>query len=398
LSSLAPTSSSSEKEAGEGGFRLAFTRDELLLLLDVYHGKGDADKAGKSRGIISDPPPDAQLVLLLDRVRDALPSLSPSLLVKLRRWSDATVDARAATVTTIEDSESVHDRYESDSAAAVEAVRAVARAVETLLEQRLEDAASLLKELLAAGEIRKLDSLIGKAGRQGRLDPAFFQVLQMNLRDAAPPAVSFTSSSSSDDDDDAATRTSATNPSSKHYQILTHIYTRCQEEVEKSMEPGMAVLNKLLRTPDPSIRSNILRHYLTPTKTTITSPDGTTIELVPTTATTGSTASTAASSSSLVSIDDYIQAVATFVSQVRKIQHGQEEQQQQQQPSVATTTSMIESCRLLCKQVLGVLVEAYGMYSPQVQKLKDGLQPVFRPGDGGDDAVPAPAQEQQRSQ
>jgi hypothetical protein len=58
-------------------------------------------------------------------------------------------------------------------------------------------------------------------------------------------------------------------------QILKHIYTRCQEEVEKMIPPGMALLSKLLRTEQYTIRANLYRLYVTPrVSMTIETPDG----------------------------------------------------------------------------------------------------------------------------
>jgi hypothetical protein len=234
----------------------------------------------------------------------------------------------------------------------------------------------LLEQLLNAGEIRRLDSLIGKAGREQRLDTAFFQVLQMNLQDAmrAPQTAARPSTESQDDTTDAASDiVPSTDAASNRYQILTHIYTRCQEEVEKSLPPGMALVNKLIRTADPSIRSNIIKHYLTPAPTTITSPDGRTITLSPT----GGASSSSSSPPSLVSIDELIHAVTTFVGQVRVV----EREQLLTGTDSSSTVAMIESTRLLCKEILGIVLEASGPESGPVRSLKEGLQPVFRPGE-----------------
>jgi hypothetical protein len=138
----------------------------------------------------------------------------------------------------------------------------------------------------------------------------------------------------------------------------------------------MALLNKLLRTPDASLRSNIIGHYLTPAPNTITSPDGKTIQLAPT-----SGSSSGSAPPSLVSIQDFIAAVDTFVSQVRTIEEQQHQPSRQEQGGVTETAALVESARLLCKQVLGTLAGAHGAESGQVRLLKDGLQPVFRPGE-----------------
>lgn len=109
----------------------------------------------------------------------------------------------------------------------VTAVQQVARGLNSLLADQLETATITLKSLLDAGEVRKLDSLIGKAAREGRLDAAFFNVIAINMKDAMQDTPLST-------DEGEASRS----------QVLQHIYTRCQEEVEKNLDPGMALLNK----------------------------------------------------------------------------------------------------------------------------------------------------------
>jgi hypothetical protein len=303
--------------------------------------------------------------LLIRNVRSALPKLSPALLVKLHRYclqddDDEQDDESAA----LEDED---DGPSTTSTVTLPMVRQVARAVRHAVEERRIQGAGLLQQLLSAGEIRKLDSLIGRAGRDGALDPAFFQVLQVNLRDAYHREQLEQQQQRAEADDDFSAAPAAA--SATRYQILSHIYTRCQEEVEKALPPGMALLNKLLRTPEAPIRSNLVVHYLLPPKPTITSPDGKTITLSGT------------PTAPLVSLDDLISAVATFVAQVRVVE---EQQQQQQQHEGSSTSSidaapMVESARQLCKEVLVILAESHGPESAQVKRLMEGLQPVFRP-------------------
>lgn len=249
-----------------------------------------------------------------DTLKEALPTLSTSLLFRLRQ---ATEDANPV-------------------------IKKVAVKINDLLDEQLSTARDSLKELLDAGEIRKLDSLIGKANREGRLDTAFFNVLTFNLQDAAK-------SQEASNEEGAASR----------LQILQHIYTRCQEEVEKSIPPGLALLNKLLRTPEDPIRRNLYSHYLTPQKTKITSPDGKEIEL-------GGT------SAPLVAMQDFIDGIAQTVKQIRTVE------------TVGATdkvsaANMVESCRSIAKEARAIIGESYGVESDELLAFEDGLMPVFRP-------------------
>jgi len=241
----------------------------------------------------------------------ALPSLPPTLIMKIRQ-----------------------ETANSDSPVGI-----IAGMLQDVVEERLKAAKETLQSLLQAGEVRKLDSLIGKAAKNGDLDAAFFQVMNVNMNDAA--------ADQSDSDEEAS-----------RYQILQHIYTRCQEELEKNISPGLGLLNKLLRTDQESIRANIYEHYLTPPKTTIQSPDGKSIELPP--------------SAPLVSITEFVKAVETSVVKVRTLEKAGG-------TDAAMAASMVESCRDIAKEARIVIGRSFGKDSPQVLELENGLQPVFRP-------------------
>ena len=234
------------------------------------------------------------------------------------------------------------------------AIRTVSRQLNELLQESLEQAKGTLLQLLNAGEVRKLDSLIGKAARENRLDVAFFNVLSMNIRDAAEQeqAAEQNDASQSNNETDEA-------PASR-LQILQHVYTRCQEEVEKLIPPGMALLNKLLRTDQEAIRANLYRHYLTPQQSTIETPDGKKIELP------------VSQSSVLVPLDDFIKAIETAVLQIRTVEKA----------GAANPTSgaaMVESCRQIAKEARVVIGESYGAESDELNSFEEGLMPVFRP-------------------
>ena len=268
---------------------------------------------------------------LMESIRTALPTLPPRLMVKLRQ---------------LEAHSNPH-------------VAQISQALNALLHQQLDQAAELLKQLLNAGEIRRLDSLIGKAGRDRRLDPAFFQVLSYNLQDAATrDEAENAPRDGNSNDDDALKGDNA--PGASRYQILQHIYTRCQEEVEKTIPPAVALLNKLLRTEQPSIRSNLVSHYLTPPSTTIKSPDGSELQLTPTSPTV------------LVPLPDFVSAIAEFVEQIRTVESAGGTDR-------VAAAAMVEACRQVAKEVRVVVAAHYGTQSPELLQLQDGLQPVFRP-------------------
>lgn len=250
-----------------------------------------------------------------EALKEALPTLSPTLVYRIRQATN-------------------HSNPR---------IRLVATELNSLLDKQLETARETLRELLNAGEIRKLDSIIGKAQRQGRLDTAFFNVLTVNLQDAAKK------------DNNAATEEGA----ASRVQILQHIYTRCQEEVEKSIPPGLALLNKLLRTPQDAIRNNLYEHYLTPQKTKIASPDGKEIELQ-------------SSGAPLVPLQDFIDAIAQTVKQIRTVETVGA-------TDMVSAANMVESCRTVAKEARVVIGSNFGVESEELQQFEKGLQPVFRP-------------------
>jgi len=248
-------------------------------------------------------------------VTEALPNLSPNLIVKLRQSEDHST----------------------------EAVQQVAVEINNILETRMSEAKQTLTELLNAGEIRRLDHLIGKASEQGKLDVAFFNVLSMNMRDA-----------SCKQDSDEANEGAAS-----RLQILQHILTRCQEEVEKKIPPETALLNKLLRTEQESIRANLYRHYLTPQPKKITTPDGKVVELQ------GQTPV-------LVPMEEFVEAIGHAVEQIRTVENAGATD-----PVLAA--SMVESVRQIAKEARLIIAEHYGMDSNAIHRFEDCLQPVFRP-------------------
>ena len=254
---------------------------------------------------------------------ETLPTLRPSLLMKLR------------------DAENYTDNT---------AIRSMSQQLNKMLQTRLDIAKSTLQELLSAGEIRKMDNLIGSAARSGRLDVAFFNVLTVNLQEAMENNNDDTTDDAENDGNSAA---------ASRLQILKHVYTRCQEEVEKTIPPGTALLNKLLRTEQPSIRSNLYEHYLTPRPNTITTPDGNVLTLNGT-------------QPVLVSMQEFVQAIDTAVLQIRDVENAGGTDKE-------SAAMMVEGCRHIAKEARVVVGNSYGRNSDELMSLEEGLQPVFRP-------------------
>lgn len=240
------------------------------------------------------------------------------------------------------------------------------KALQNVLDVRLRGGRELLAELLNSGEIRKLDSLIGKSAKEGKLDMSFFSVLSMNMRDAKM------NDDSGDDvplsptlaqgegQEEVTGEEGRPTVGANRLQILQHIYTRCQEELEKNVAPGMGLLNKVLRTEISSIRTNQLQHYLGPQQTTITSPDGKTIDL-------GGTGAP------LVSHTDFVEALSNTVTQIRTLEAAGGTDR-------LSAVNLVENIRQVAMEARMVLVESFGEGSDVVNEFQKDLQPVFRPG------------------
>jgi len=245
---------------------------------------------------------------------------------------------------------------------------ALGLALQNVLDIRLRSGREMLAELLNSGEIRKLDSTIGKAAKDGKLDMSFFSVLSMNMKDAAVANSEDGGSSSvsptlatGEGQEEVTGEEGEPTTSANRLQILQHIYTRCQEELEKNVDPGMGLLNKLLRTEISSIRSNQLSHYLGPQATSITSPDGQVIDLA------GSTAKP------LVSHGEFTDALSSTVTQVRTLEAAGGTDR-------LSAMNLVENIRQVAMEARGVLVDSFGEGSDVVTEFQRDLQPVFRPG------------------
>ena len=286
-------------------------------------------------------------------VTAALPTMHPRLVLRLR--------TEAAEAVEDNDKEKA-----ADEGHRVGDLHKVGVALSNVLDDRLKGGRDVLAELLKTGEVRKLDGAIGKASREGKLDMAFFTVLNMNIRDAQYEASQLSEeeraklaevSVPTDDNSGVADR----------LQILQHIYTRCQEELEKSVSPGPGLLNKLLRTDDINIRANQLRHYLGPQPNVVVTPDGKEVPLQ-------------GNKEALVPAQELIGAISTAVKQVRTVEKAGG-------TDVETAAGLVESCRQVAIEARMAIAEAYGVDSPELMDFENGLQPVFRPNSSSSEYI-----------
>ena len=323
------------------------------------------------------------------------PTFAPELILKLRQGASLIPVAAADETKEVDPNE----RYWLDL------FQTVTRALTQMTESRLEHARTTLEQFLHAGEIKKLDALIGRAARDGNLDVAFFQVVQLNLQDSANaaavtavvPAEEKQETTKNEEEEEGAATTTNTTAATSRSQILQHIYTRCQEEVEKTLNPGTALLNKVLRTDVVAIQTNQLHHYLCPKNSTITAPDGTVLQL------------TAQPTTPLVSHALFCTAIATAVQQIRTLEHagalgndgGREAGAGEGRPdddgrSAASSSSsrrvvaatLIEAIRTVASQARNVIGEQYGATSNELRQYEDALEPVFRPTQPGSPYAP----------
>lgn len=123
-------------------------------------------------------------------------------------------------------------------------------------EKGFDAGRDLLTELLGAGEINKMDAILIKAVKSDRADAGFLYVLFRNIEQAQ-----------ADGDEKLAS-------------VLVHLHTRLQEELESRTEPALALLHKLTRLDQPSVRDNVLRDCLV-AQTSVPLPGGGEVALNP---------------------------------------------------------------------------------------------------------------------
>lgn len=312
--------------------------NDIVLLKEICMKSGVMDKSSSEEV-------DENVVEQI--LFQALPSMSSQLLMALRKQSFDTTNNKA-----LLDGEKEINQEEIQSM-----VQKMGPYLETIVDTKLEQGRELLKSFLDAGELRRLDTLISKAAQKNELNMAFFSVLNLNIKDAYEESVAIEAQKKAAEDAEEEEN----NSEASRFSILQHIYTRCQEEVEKTVDPGVALLNKLLRTSVKSIRTNQIEHYLTPQKTSITSPDGKTIELPST-----------SPNKTLVSHEDFVSALEKAVQQIRMVENSGGTDRQ-------TAANLTESCRQVAIETRMTIAQVYGIKSDELKEFEKSLQPVFRP-------------------
>jgi len=220
-----------------------------------------------------------------------------------------------------------------------------------------------LEALLSAGEVRALDRQISQRAKAGELDYAFFHVLNVNIDDAQKEEEATTSPPLLP----PSPPTEATAVVTTRLQILSHLYTRCQEEIEMlvaAADPGVALVVKLMRMSDGGIRENLMKHNLAPPKG-IVGADGVDIGAP------GGGGGEGGGGKALVSAADFVAAIASTVEKVRSID-----------PKATTlegSADAIENLRQIGILARGVVLTAYGESSGEVGVIEEGLQEVFMP-------------------
>eukprot|EP00594_Rhizosolenia_setigera_P009858 CAMPEP_0178956434 /NCGR_PEP_ID=MMETSP0789-20121207/10248_1 /TAXON_ID=3005 /ORGANISM="Rhizosolenia setigera, Strain CCMP 1694" /LENGTH=418 /DNA_ID=CAMNT_0020638355 /DNA_START=104 /DNA_END=1360 /DNA_ORIENTATION=- len=313
--------------------------NDIVLLKEICMKSGVMDKSSSEEV-------DENVVEQI--LFQALPSMSSQLLMALRKQSFDTTNDKAAL---LDGEEKEINQEEIQSM-----VQKMGPYLETIVDTKLEQGRELLKSFLDAGELRRLDTLISKAAQKNELNMAFFSVLNLNIKDAYEESVAIEAQKKAEAEEEEENKSEAS-----RFSILQHIYTRCQEEVEKTVDPGVALLNKLLRTSVKSIRTNQIEHYLTPQKTSITSPDGKTIELPST-----------SSNKTLVSHEDFVSAIEKAVQQIRMVENSGGTDRQ-------TAANLTESCRQVAIETRMTIAQVYGIESDELKEFEKSLQPVFRP-------------------
>ena len=339
------TSEEEETKSSSSSSSLSFLDDEEWKIVKEVHTQATAAALADEK--------EEENASFQNAAETIFPSLSPALIMKLRNGEELIAMSKS--------------KADDDDKQLLNVFLDLSKALNAMTDRRLEDARNTLEQLLNAGEIKKLDALIGNSARKSKLDVAFFQVLQMNLRDASVEAqqaeVDAVEVAAEAAEVEGENNKEGATASANRYQILQHIYTRCQEEVEKTINPGTALLNKLLRTDVDSIRTNQLNHYLLPPPSTIKSPDGKEITL-----------SANSNKKSLVSHTDFCDAIGIGIKQIRSV-----EKSGATNVNAEIAANLVESIRKVAIEARFVIGEHYGGNSTEVIQFEESLEPVFRP-------------------
>jgi len=211
--------------------------------------------------------------------------------------------------------------------------RWLVKAMDGVMQERLADGATKLRELLAAGEINRMDGELVKLVRNGGADTAFNIVLTSNIEHAR---------STGDE---------------TMLKLYVHLHTRMQEELEKKASPAVGLLHRLLRTDDAGLRGRILVDFMVP-KRTVSMPGGKEIKLD-------------TPSPPKVTPIQFGEAIADAVSALGSVQLGELGSQAGESP----ISESVEECREVAKIAREVIADHYT--EEELVEFQDLLMPVF---------------------
>jgi len=115
-------------------------------------------------------------------------------------------------------------------------------AVNAEMAKRMEVAAQTLKDIFASPTPVIMDGKIAGLVRQGKIDQAVYDLLQANLEQAQ----------------------GAGEQGAGAVAVLTKLQNRVRDELDKKLEPPVALLRQLLRTDSAEVRQRMLREKMAP--------------------------------------------------------------------------------------------------------------------------------------
>jgi len=130
----------------------------------------------------------------------------------------------------------------------------VAAAINAETGRRVGAARDNLEMVLDGEDLLAMDKRLVQLARRGGVDVPFLLCVSSNAAEAEA--------------------------GSDRKNVLEHLYTRAQEELEKQADPAAAVLHRLHRQPDAAIRDNIYREFLAP-RAELVGPGGADAKRVP---------------------------------------------------------------------------------------------------------------------
>lgn len=208
-----------------------------------------------------------------------------------------------------------------------DASKASPEEIQAETERLMVEAREKLEHILDAGELLEMDRRLTKLFKDGKFDLPMLACISTNIENSEPD--------------------------SSKYQCLQHLYTRAQEELEKTADPAKGLLHRLCRQSNAGIRDNILRDFLAP-QTEIILPDATRIPINPPTP-------------PKVSHTAFSAAVSEAVTQLRGLDADGD-----------LIRESIEECRTVAKEARMVLVDTAS--ESEVHDFEQSLMETWPPG------------------